>query len=184
MVWTITLKPEADAWADLLLRREAVRSEEDGAMRTMMLLMQYTEGFWLDIEPGASGIDLVVYAAEGFTNRVEIYTTDCLIDGEWRIAVQNLTPQSGDPALWNIGPPQPAAFFRAGNMDIDSDGDGIPDARERMIYGTDPYNADSDGDGISDYDEIYVYRTDPLNADTTAPSVHLFAPDHLIIVIP
>lgn len=166
VVWTLTLKPEADAWADLLLRREAARSEEDGQARTMMLLMQYAEGFWLHTAPGTNGLDLVIYAAEGFTNRVEIYTTDCLVDGEWQIAVQDLTPHSGDPAAWNIGSSQPVAFFRGGNMDIDSDGDGIPDARERMIYGTDPYNWDTDGDGLSDYEEIYLYGTDPLNPDT------------------
>jgi len=37
---------------------------------------------------------------------------------------------------------------------IDSDGDGISDADETDIYGTDPNAADSDGDGISDADEI------------------------------
>ncbi|MFH2100190.1 MAG: hypothetical protein ABIJ95_11805, partial [Pseudomonadota bacterium] len=32
----------------------------------------------------------------------------------------------------------------------DSDGDGLSDAQERGLYGTDPYDEDTDGDGASD----------------------------------
>ncbi len=45
--------------------------------------------------------------------------------------------------------------------DVDSDGDGLTDARE-VELGTDPFNADTDGDGISDADEIAA-GTDPLD---------------------
>ncbi len=45
--------------------------------------------------------------------------------------------------------------------DVDTDGDGISDAREREL-GTDPLVADSDGDGIPDGLEI-EQGTDPLN---------------------
>lgn len=47
----------------------------------------------------------------------------------------------------------------------DSDGDGLPDAREREL-GTDPTNPDTDDDGITDGDEVTVYGSDPLNSDT------------------
>lgn len=46
--------------------------------------------------------------------------------------------------------------------ELDTDGDGISDVDELMIYGTSPYLVDTDGDGISDYDEIFVHGTDPL----------------------
>lgn len=49
---------------------------------------------------------------------------------------------------------------------LDSDDDGITDADEINIYGTDPFNPDTDGDGLSDYDEIFVHFTDPLDPDT------------------
>jgi len=48
----------------------------------------------------------------------------------------------------------------------DSDGDGLTDLEEIMIYHTDPNNPDSDGDGLSDGDEVRSYNTDPNNADT------------------
>lgn len=45
----------------------------------------------------------------------------------------------------------------------DSDGDGLPDWKEREI-GTDPYNADTNGDGVSDGVE-YFAGLDPANMD-------------------
>ena len=48
----------------------------------------------------------------------------------------------------------------------DSDGDGLTDADETDVYGTDPANPDTDGDGLTDGDEVLVDGTDPLNPDT------------------
>lgn len=48
---------------------------------------------------------------------------------------------------------------------VDSDKDGLDDVREKQI-GTDPRNPDTDGDGLSDGDEVIVYKTSPLIADT------------------
>jgi hypothetical protein len=51
---------------------------------------------------------------------------------------------------------------------LDSDGDGLPDADETGIHGTDPGNFDSDGDGVSDGAEVAA-GTSPLGAAGTAP---------------
>jgi hypothetical protein len=50
---------------------------------------------------------------------------------------------------------------------LDSDADGIPDADETAIYGTDPANADSDFDGVADGAELAA-GTNPLLADSAA----------------
>ncbi|CAB1064801.1 hypothetical protein D1BOALGB6SA_9598, partial [Olavius sp. associated proteobacterium Delta 1] len=42
----------------------------------------------------------------------------------------------------------------------DSDGDGITDAEERAVYGTDRYQMDTDVDGISDGDELLFWGAD------------------------
>ncbi len=47
---------------------------------------------------------------------------------------------------------------------LDSDGDGLTDAEEILLYHTNPHLADTDGDGISDGDEIAL-GFDPLNPD-------------------
>ena len=41
----------------------------------------------------------------------------------------------------------------------DSDGDGLTDAEELTVYGTDPQRADTDGDGLSDGAEVAWWRT-------------------------
>ncbi|MEK9132825.1 MAG: hypothetical protein AAB606_03915 [Patescibacteria group bacterium] len=48
---------------------------------------------------------------------------------------------------------------------IDSDKDGLDDVREKEI-GANPQNTDSDGDGLSDGDEVIIYKTSPLISDT------------------
>lgn len=60
-------------------------------------------------------------------------------------------------------PPTPAIEPAA----LDSDGDGLPDADEVGIYGTDPGSADSDGDGILDGAEVAA-GTNPLVAEGAA----------------
>lgn len=49
--------------------------------------------------------------------------------------------------------------------DLDSDGDGLSDARE-IELGTNPQNRDTDGDGLTDGEEVLTYRTNPLIPDT------------------
>lgn len=53
---------------------------------------------------------------------------------------------------------------------LDTDGDGLSDGDEVIIYKTDPLKADTDGDGLSDGDEVLIWRTNPLNADTDGDS--------------
>ncbi|MCX6780146.1 MAG: hypothetical protein NT034_03135 [Candidatus Magasanikbacteria bacterium] len=48
---------------------------------------------------------------------------------------------------------------------VDSDHDGLDDVREKQL-GTNPNKADSDGDGLSDGDEVIIWKTNPLKADT------------------
>ncbi|MDR6884330.1 S-layer homology domain-containing protein [Bacillus sp. 3255] len=47
----------------------------------------------------------------------------------------------------------------------DKDSDGLPDVEERTIE-TDPLNPDTDGDGLIDGAEVLLYRTNPLLQDT------------------
>lgn len=50
--------------------------------------------------------------------------------------------------------------------DPDSDGDGLKDGDELLIYNTDLLNPDGDGDGLNDFDEINVHETNPRSSDT------------------
>lgn len=166
VVWEVTLKPESDAWADLIFQRnEATSSKllEGGSMMSMMMVPEeHANDLWLCLEPQSGSINLNVFAPEGFTNRVEIYSCTDLISNIWEIAVQNLYPSGTNPAVWDASSSLLTnRFFAAGNMDIDSDGDGLLDAREKYIYKTDPNDADTDGDGMPDGWELQ-YGFNPL----------------------
>ena len=116
----------------------------------------YANELWLDIK----GSDLTIHAPAGFTNRVEIFSCTNLFSNDWKIEEQGLTPSETDPVVWTAGAAS-SAFFFVGNMDVDTDGDNLPDARERMVYKTLPDNADSDGDGMPDGWEV-ENLSDPL----------------------
>ncbi len=51
------------------------------------------------------------------------------------------------------------------DADEDYDQDGLSNLKEFQI-GTDPTEKDTDGDGLDDYEEVMIYGTDPLNSDT------------------
>lgn len=55
------------------------------------------------------------------------------------------------------------------NDQLDTDGDGIPDAEE-LVFGTDPGQFDSDRDGLSDGAEKEI-GTNPTNADTDGDGI-------------
>ena len=48
----------------------------------------------------------------------------------------------------------------------DSDGDGISDILESMVYGTDPHRADTSGGGLTDGEKIFRYGLNPFVQDT------------------
>lgn len=52
---------------------------------------------------------------------------------------------------------------------IDNDSDNLDNAREEVL-GTDPNNWDTDGDGLGDGDEVIIWKTDPNNPDTDGDS--------------
>jgi len=65
--------------------------------------------------------------------------------------------------------PSPKGFFQLGTL-LDSDGDGLTDAYERLVSLTDPNDPidaliDSDGDGLPNSYELH-YGTDPLVPDS------------------
>jgi hypothetical protein len=76
-----------------------------------------------------------------------------------------------DPLRYVAGFDASSIYYSLGNGELDSDGDGLLDARELILFGTDPDSADSDNDGLSDGDEILIYRLDPMNSDTDGDGV-------------
>lgn len=124
----------------------------------------------LNGEPFSNGLNILVYAPVNFTNRVEIYTSSNLTSGNWRLAVENLRPDGGNPVRWYTDVDE-SGFFIVENMDIDSDSDGLPDSREKYMYKTLPSLWDSDGDWLPDNWEV-ENSLDALTSNRTADSDH------------
>ena len=110
----------------------------------------------LDDQPASCGngiIDLGERCDDGNRTSGDGCSLFCLIEADYICDFQ--------PSVCQIDP-------------TDSDGDGLPNVRERQL-GTDPRDADSDDDGINDGDEISAGNpgafepgvdTNPLDADT------------------
>jgi len=148
----------------------------------------------------AAGVRLAVGYPADFTNRLDIFACSDMGAQDWTLLAGEQELGGGPSFSWlDTGATQAAArFYAVGNADVDSDADGLPDARERFLFGTDPQSddtdhdglcdgmeialgtdplkADSDGDGTSDGVEFYTAQTDPTNPDTTPPVVSLAVP--------
>jgi hypothetical protein len=61
-----------------------------------------------------------------------------------------------------------ALHARPRDFGVDSDGDGLSDSTETLIYGTNPLDPDTDGDGVDDGTEAATCR-DPKSPGGTTP---------------
>lgn len=108
-----------------------------------------------------------------FTNRLEVYTCNDFLAFNWQLAMTNLSTAGTneitwiDTTLYLESDENTAYSFAAGNADLDTDGDGLPDAREYFVTHTNPNHADTDGDGMNDGDEVAL-GTDPTVANAAA----------------
>ncbi|NCC33754.1 MAG: hypothetical protein EOM24_17325, partial [Chloroflexia bacterium] len=84
------------------------------------------------------------------------------------------------PASAQLHPSRPLVTFTGGanlaslladDDGRDDDGDGLTNAEETLLYGTDPNNPDTDGDGLEDGVEVRFLGTDPLKDDTDGDGI-------------
>ena len=85
----------------------------------------------------------------------------------------------GIPPIGEGGSTNTNAFVEVTLMEVvrlmdhvtDTDGDGLLDAIEQLVEGTDANNPDSDNDGLSDGEEVNEYDTDPNKSSTDDDSL-------------
>jgi hypothetical protein len=61
---------------------------------------------------------------------------------------------------------QEEIIYKTDRLDTDTDDDGLSDGEEVNTHETDPNNEDSDNDGLTDFEEVNTHNTDPNNEDT------------------
>ncbi len=158
IIWTATLKPEADAWAELLKAAEAVTLSVSPMMMSdapMMMAMSAPEVITevqLGIETQTNGtLEIQLQWPSGFSDTLEIYSATDLIAADWKFAHTNISTAGLSEHFWTDTRTNSATrFYLAGNADFDEDGDGLASAREKYIYKTLASLFDTDGDGLGD----------------------------------
>ena len=183
---TLDLLPAdyADAYSQAVAEEQAKAAtsmSKAGGMAPMMMYQgpALTNLLLSAIEKMANGMKLTLAYPWDFTNRVDFFTCPDLVGNWWNLAVDATNVNTSTNWIEWTDTATTAQTFRcyaAGNADLDSDGDGISDAREKYLYHTCPTNNDTDGDGLSDYYEIFVLNTDPNNAKTNKPIVWISYP--------
>lgn len=131
-----------------------------------------------DIAPNASGDGIVLsITGTGAAGEKLLILYKDMSENEsldtgsaWKTAAKDLSVAGGDAVVtWTDSNGIANTFIRlyvAARQDIDSDNDGVSDAEEHLVFGTNSTKADTDGDGISDAMEINTYHTNPLKTDT------------------
>jgi len=94
------------------------------------------------------GIRLVIGYPNDFTNRLDVFTCNDLMQYVWTFAKKELSTAGTNEITWVdtnywVASGPPVRFYAAGNADMDTDGDGYADAREIMVYKTDHTDSNS-----------------------------------------
>jgi len=141
----------------------AGRMAEEGG-EPLIIMAQAAERFQfaaIGVTNGMPELTLVWPEYGLSTNVIDIFVCTDLVAHDWSIALTtNVNPAAG-LLVWTDTATNFPRFYDAWTHH-DSDGDGIPDGRERRLYGTDPYNPDTSGDGISD-GWLVQHGFDPLD---------------------
>lgn len=151
------------------------------------------------IENGmAVSLAITCCGAEG--EKLDVYYQDATPSvgfacvGQWKIASADISPE-GTALHWSdIGtlerPPVTDVYIRyylVGRSDIDSDGDGIPDAREVFLYGTNPNLNENaiisapETESLSESMPVEGTNTVPVGTSTVVAAIQ-FIPGKIIYV--
>ena len=152
----------------------------------------------LSISDTHSMIEIEVTWPNEFTDHVDLFSTTNLMHGQWELLLTGITTAGSSNYFWTDldSTIYPQRYYLAGNGELDTDLDHLPDAHELLLFTTDPSIADVDGDGIGDGDELFSdgsygdtdgFTTDPFTPDTaqfSLPTPQVFGPSDLVTDFP
>lgn len=130
------------------------KSTLSGGMSMMRMAGSDTNIVFSQIGSVGTGMLFRVDYPDTLTNQLEVMVCTNLMERHWWVVETNLVTAGTNSLEWvdtsaTNSTGVPSKFYCLGNS-ADSDGDGIADGREAIIYHTDPFALDSDGDGLVD----------------------------------
>ena len=130
----------------------------------------------MSVDPFGAFADFSVFT-RGLTT--DIFQSDFSTNATDAVSWLHLGRFPGNPVFFNwrdpLLPQGGGRVYLASDATRDTDGDGIPDEMERLIYGTNPLLADTDGDGIDDRLEL-AWGSNPLVGDAQTPQMFFSEP--------
>lgn len=170
--WMATLVPQSQ-WAQYVATREEnvsvaeENSESADIFAPSGLEAATVDGaYWISVMSSSGGI-------------VRLLGKESLTDSLWDYKGLSMQ-ERGETAAGAVSK-APWQFFMATRQTSpgtgrtasvgDSDGDGIPDDVERLVFGTNPYSADTSGEGLSDWDKAYRLGLNPAVRDTAGDGI-------------
>lgn len=165
-------------WFVTLVAPEYWAQYENARMEDAFDAFTEEEGFnavsFSGIRPGSGGPGYhhVFVRVASDNAQVRLFGTDDLPSERWEY--KGLSLQDGGSAAVGAIAEGNSAFFSASRSvgsSRDSDGDGIPDAIETKVLGTNPHRADTSGDGLSDWEKFYRLDLDPTVRDTAGDGI-------------
>ncbi len=115
------------------------------------------------IEPANSRLWLYTPLSE----QVDLFSRTSLPPGAGPWTLLGTLDATAPFDAWEAAPTvAPSGFFHAARTVVDTDGDGLPDGREMLVFETDPSLTDSDDDGLEDRQELYLFASNPRDPDT------------------
>ncbi|HMP00467.1 MAG TPA: thrombospondin type 3 repeat-containing protein [Kiritimatiellia bacterium] len=149
VAWHFTLKEINQAEEEYAAMLAAMEDNEDEGGGMMMLMGGESDSnIVFTAIYRTNGVAVTIAYPEDFTNRLDIFTCNDLLSYIWSFSVRELPTTGTNQITWTdtnawIQTGLPVRFYAAGNADLDTDGDGYADAREIMVYKTDPNDPDS-----------------------------------------
>jgi hypothetical protein len=122
---------------------------------------------WSDASTSGTGHETAAYIMNDSPYVIGSFTADATTQTVYAIGVVTANDADGNVDAVNgfvlrmITPP---------STTTDTDGDGLSDSDEILVYGTSPSRADTDGDNLSDGQEVAL-NTDPLTKDSDSDGV-------------
>lgn len=144
--------------------KASAESESKGGGGGMMLMMMSgnSNDFYIGSMEQTNGMELGINVPSGTNFTVDVFTFDATsaktfngLVSVWSIAATNLVAVT-NIVVWTDTNYTASVnrFYGAGNGDLDTDGDGLPDGREIFTYKSDTGLLDTDGDGMQDGVEV------------------------------